>query len=100
MKILCLLVVLANIFLLLWEYRAGAFTIRKDNVELQAINGREPILLAHEMIKKSQPLLPSVNQPAPVNTTTPDSNLPTEQNTKNTAPATVNPTEQPKIEVP
>jgi hypothetical protein len=55
MKILCLLIVLANIFLLMWEYRAGAFTDRKTSQEQPALAGKEQILLVGEQIKPSQP---------------------------------------------
>lgn len=62
MKILCLLVVLANIFLLMLEYRSGAFTVDKKNAEQQIITGKEQILLLRELKKESQTLLPKINQ--------------------------------------
>jgi hypothetical protein len=100
MKILCLLVILANIFLFLWEYRTGALTTRKENPEQLAINGREPILLLQELKKGTHALPPSLNQSLPLDSTKPDGNLATQQNIKNTDPATANPTEYPKIKVP
>lgn len=60
MKILCLLVILANLFLLMWEYKSGAFTIRKNSGE-QVIQGQEPIRLARELPKAK---VPNVSQPA------------------------------------
>lgn len=62
MKILCLLVVLANIFLLMLEYRSGAFTADKKNAEQQIIKGKEQILLLRELKKDSHALLPKTNQ--------------------------------------
>jgi hypothetical protein len=62
MKILCLLVLLANIFLLMWEYRSGAFTAHKEKPEQQAIKGKEQILLLRELKKEPHSLLPKINQ--------------------------------------
>ncbi len=52
MKILCLLVFLANIFLLLWEYRSGHFTQHQKNQPLQTQNWGEPIKLMDESLTK------------------------------------------------
>ncbi len=49
MKILCILVVLANLFLLMWEYRSGAFTQKKSSQEQHLIIGKEPIILLDEV---------------------------------------------------
>lgn len=57
MKMLCLLVITANVALFLWEYREGAFDSVKDKHRKQVVASREPILLLHEIDKKS--LIPS-----------------------------------------
>jgi hypothetical protein len=62
MKILCLLTLLANIFLLSWEYRTGAFSIRKENSEQLTIKGKEHIFLIGELNQQSHSLLPNVIQ--------------------------------------
>lgn len=62
MKILCLLVILANIFLLMWEYRSGAFTAHNEKPEQQTSYGQDQILLLHELKKQPHSLLPSPNQ--------------------------------------
>jgi hypothetical protein len=62
MKILCLLVILANIFLLMWEYRNGAFTAQKENLEQHAIIGKEQIFLVHELKTGSHSFLANPNQ--------------------------------------
>lgn len=53
MKMLCLLVITANIALFLWEYREGAFDSVKDKPRKHVVASREPILLLHEVDKKS-----------------------------------------------
>lgn len=53
MKILCLLVVLANISLLLWEYRSGGFTQHQKNQALQSQTWGEPIKLLAETVQPS-----------------------------------------------
>jgi hypothetical protein len=58
MKILCLLVALANIFLFMWEYRNGAFVEPKTNAGQTAIIEKEQIILLQELKKEPQPLLP------------------------------------------
>lgn len=55
MKILCILVVLANIFLLMWEYRSGAFAQHQPNQEQHLNNGKEQIILWDET-KTQRPL--------------------------------------------
>lgn len=62
MKILCLLVILANIFLLMSEYRNGNFTAHKTRPEQHAIYGKEQILLVHELKKEPHSSLPKTNQ--------------------------------------
>lgn len=62
MKILCLIVILANIVLLMWEYRNGAFDARKATPEQAAIVGTEQIILSHEQKKESQPPFPAPQQ--------------------------------------
>ncbi|MEQ1557649.1 MAG: hypothetical protein ABL933_01750 [Methyloglobulus sp.] len=54
MKILCLLVILANLFLLMWEYKSGAFTTHKNSGE-EVIQGQELIRLARELPKAKVP---------------------------------------------
>lgn len=61
MKILCLFVILANIFLLMWEYRNGAFTARKETLEQHAIIGKEQIFLVRELKTGSHSSLPNSN---------------------------------------
>lgn len=62
MKILCLIVILANIVLLLLEYRDGAFVSQKAITGQTAMVGTEQILLSHEQKKESQPVLPATQQ--------------------------------------
>lgn len=62
MKILCLLVILANIFLLMSEYRNGDFTAHKTKPGQHAIYGKGQILLLHELNKEPHPSLPKPNQ--------------------------------------
>ncbi|WP_411728349.1 hypothetical protein [Methyloglobulus sp.] len=62
MKILCLLVILANIILLMSEYRNGNFTAHKTRPGQHAIYGKEQILLIRELKKEPQPSLPKPNQ--------------------------------------
>ena len=66
MKILCLLLTLANISLFIWEYRNGAFTDSKTTSEQSNIVGKEPILLASEMKAAPQPASPETNQNLPL----------------------------------
>jgi hypothetical protein len=54
MKALCLTVILANIFLLLWEYRSGGVTENKASQEQRAIYGKEEIFLLNELKKLPQ----------------------------------------------
>lgn len=58
MKILCLLVILANIFLLIWEYSFGETNASKATQEQTAIIGKEPIVLSHEQKMKPRSSLP------------------------------------------
>jgi hypothetical protein len=73
MKILCLLVILANIFLLLSEYRKGGGMAHKTKPEQHSGYGKEQILLLHELKKAPQSSSPrpnqetSLNAPGPVN---------------------------------
>ncbi|MSS75679.1 MAG: hypothetical protein EXR90_01965 [Methyloglobulus sp.] len=62
MKILCLLTLLANIFLLSWEYRNGAFSTHNESTEQHAIKEKEHIFLVGELKKESHSLLPNINQ--------------------------------------
>jgi hypothetical protein len=51
MKILCLIVILANICLFMWEYRNGAFNADNRKLEQQLIESKEQILLLQELKK-------------------------------------------------
>jgi hypothetical protein len=51
MKILCLLAILANICLLLWEYRNGAFNVGQADQGQPVISGKEQIFLSRELGK-------------------------------------------------
>jgi hypothetical protein len=51
MKILCLIVILADICLFMWEYRNGAFNVDNRKLEQQLIQGKEQILLLQELKK-------------------------------------------------
>jgi hypothetical protein len=73
MKILCLFVLIANIFLLMWEYRGGAFATHKKNPEQQVIKGKEQILLLRELKKETQVLLPKISQETEMDAHKPDS---------------------------
>jgi hypothetical protein len=53
MKVLCLSLFLANLSLILWEYRSGAFTKQTENQMHYAIAGKEQIFLAHELNNKA-----------------------------------------------
>ncbi len=75
MKILCLLVLLANIFLLIWEYRGGAFTAHKENPEQGAVKGKEDILLLRELKKETHSALPTINQETHMDILKPDSRI-------------------------
>jgi hypothetical protein len=61
MKILYLLIILANIFVFLWEYRNGAFT-DKSTSQAQAAVYNEKIILLSEQIQQLQPALPKQTQ--------------------------------------
>ncbi|MEQ1543476.1 hypothetical protein [Methyloglobulus sp.] len=75
MKILCLLVLLANIFLLTWEYRSGALTTHKESPEEQALKGKEQILLIRELKKETHSSLPNINQATQTDVLKPDSRI-------------------------
>ncbi len=48
LKILCLLIFLANLFLFMWEYRSGAFS-QPESVQTKiALKGKESIVLWDE----------------------------------------------------
>lgn len=62
MKILLLLVVLANIGLLMWEYKQGAFEPAVDLAGQYASSDREPILLVSELkVRQAQAVEPKQN---------------------------------------
>jgi hypothetical protein len=85
MKILCLLVILANIFLLMSEYRNGDFTAHKAKPEQQPIYGKEKIFLLHELKKEPQPSLPKPNQEISLDTPSLVNDIKeTQRNTENT----------------
>jgi hypothetical protein len=101
MKILCLLILLANIFLLMWEYRSGTFTTDKKNSEQQIIKGKEQILLLRELKKEPQPLLPDRNQEKQMDLYKPDSQIREMQdNIEHTNTATTKQAEYPQIQLP
>jgi len=58
MKALCLTVILANIFLLMWEYRSSSVTENNTSPEQKAIYGREQIFLVHELKKLPRDQVP------------------------------------------
>ncbi|MEQ1740051.1 MAG: hypothetical protein ABL884_09090 [Methyloglobulus sp.] len=67
MKILCLIVILANICLFMWEYRNGAFNADNTKPEQQLIQSTEQILLIEDLKKDSTSFLPPSNdQPNPM----------------------------------
>jgi hypothetical protein len=72
MKILCLLVALANIFLFAWEYRSGAFLSHNKSIEQPLISGKEPIILLSELKKRPPPIPTNVKQAMPLNPEKPD----------------------------
>ncbi|MBK8814022.1 MAG: hypothetical protein IPN42_00165 [Methylococcaceae bacterium] len=53
MKILCLLIILANVCVLLWEYRSGAFTQHKESHQQEIATGKESIMLWDEVKTQS-----------------------------------------------
>lgn len=75
MKILCLLALLGNIFLLTWEYRNGAFTAHKENLGQHAIKGKEKIFLVHELKKEMHSLSPKMNQETQMEARRPESQI-------------------------
>jgi hypothetical protein len=102
MKILCLLVLLANIFLLMLEYRNGAFTSHKENSEQHAIKGKEQILLLRELKKKPHSSLSNPNQKTVLDAAKLDNYINETQrhlNNTNTISRTY-PTESSKIQLP
>lgn len=62
MKILCLLLILANVSLFLWEYREGGFSTGKPNPKQQPIPGVATINLANEVQKQPNIIVPDNNQ--------------------------------------
>jgi hypothetical protein len=102
MKILCLLVILANIFLLTWEYKNGTFLSRKENPEQHAIKGKETILLLHELKKETHSVLPNKNQVKRVDLYKPDNNQIREMqdNIEHTNTATAKQDEYPQVQLP
>ena len=62
MKILCLIILSANICLLIWEYRSGAFTSQPNIPQQHASAGKEQILLVTELKNKPQIPLPKPKQ--------------------------------------
>lgn len=54
MKMLCLLVILTNIFVFLWEYRSGALMPTKETSEQSLAKGKEQIFLISETKDKSE----------------------------------------------
>ena len=65
MKIFFSIVLLVNIFLLLWEFREGAFNTAKHNAkQASTILGRESILLVSEV--KKELLTPTATDYKPV----------------------------------
>jgi hypothetical protein len=62
MKILCLIILSANICLLIWEYRSGAFTSQTNTPVHQASVGQEQIFLATELKNKPPLSLPVQKQ--------------------------------------
>lgn len=62
MKILCLIIFSANICVLIWEYRSGAFTSQANIPEQHVLAGKEQIFLVTELKNKPQPYLPSPKQ--------------------------------------
>jgi hypothetical protein len=62
MKHLFLLLILANIFLFLWEYREGGFNAAKKNSIIESTTIVEPILLANEIEKDSALIMPEIIQ--------------------------------------
>jgi hypothetical protein len=75
MKTLCLLVMLANIFLLFWEYRSGAFTTPKEQPAQHDIAGKERIFLVHELKQVPPPMSPKIDQETRASEQIPDSRI-------------------------
>jgi hypothetical protein len=101
MKILCLLVLLANILLLMWEYRSGAFTAHKENTEQHVIYGKEQIFLVHELKKEPHPLLPKINQETQMDVNKADNPFKEMQdNIEHTNTTTAKQSEYPQIPLP
>lgn len=87
MKILFFLVLLANLTLLMWEYRTGAFAPPHNQEDSTAESTLEPILLLEEANKLAASRQPTVVEPPkPTPTQTPIADA-------STAPISTNPTE-------
>ncbi len=77
MKILCFLLILANVSFFLWEFRAGALDKVEDNPQQLNTPGVDTILLANEVEKESALILPDSDNegqpemPKPENTAVP-----------------------------
>jgi hypothetical protein len=101
MKILCLLVLLANIFLLMWEYRSGAFTVHKGNPEQQVIKGKEQILLLRELKKETHSSLPNIDRETQMDALKTDSQIKEMQdNIEHTNTTTTKQDEPPQGQLP
>ena len=75
MKTLCFLVVLANISLLLWEYRIGKLTTRLESTKQPTAIGYEKIYLVDELKNQSKVESPKPSKEEPLNTINPDRNV-------------------------
>lgn len=62
MKILCLLLIIANVSVFLWEYRQGGLSAKPDQPLTQATPGVDTILLANEVEKESALIPPKTDQ--------------------------------------
>jgi len=75
MKILCFLVVLANISLLLWEYRIGKLTTHLERSNQLVTIGNEKIYLVDELKNQTNVGSPKPSKEEPLNTINPDRNV-------------------------
>jgi hypothetical protein len=86
MKQLCLLLILANVFLFLWEYREGGFNAVKVTSTQVKTPGVETILLANEVEKDTNIQLPKLNQEEQPLYQAPENKVETELSVKDEKP--------------
>lgn len=88
MKILCLIMILANITVFLWEYRSGAFVTTEKQPAPPPTIIKEPIVLVSEIKYNPEAQANPTSSPAQ-NPLTKKEQLPEKNNALNTQPDAV-----------